>query len=42
MLREGISMARYTVARLMAVMGLAGVPGQEVLGHHQPERHCRP
>ncbi len=41
LLREGIRVARCTVARLMAVMGLAGVLRVKGPYDHQPESRCR-
>ncbi len=42
LLREGIRVARCTVARLMAVMGLAGVlQGKKGPHYRQPESRCR-
>ena len=45
LLRERIRVARCTVARLMAVMGLAGVlrvnPGEKGPHYRQPESRCR-
>ncbi|GHM57330.1 hypothetical protein ECZU51_60000 [Escherichia coli] len=41
LLREGIRVARCTVARLMAVMGLAGVLRGKGPHYRQPESRCR-